>query len=246
MNRHLRSLLLSAALHVTLLAAIYFSYTTIKHSLVSDVQHPCGCCSTTIRLSAIKTEKLQQPQLLPNPKKISTTKNEKPQIKQDRVEHKKKVVEKKIVRKETTFKQVETKVEPKKLVEAVAETNTTNVSSVENQKDTHCNNEVIAPKIVKKEDANKEYLSLHVTKIISLLQENLYYPRRARKRGIEGVVQIRFTLHENGKITNIYVLKSDYEILTNAAKKTIESLDEKLPKPSEILKLTIPIEYRLK
>ena len=91
----------------------------------------------------------------------------------------------------------------------------------------------------------QEYAQLHINEIATLIKENLYYPRRARKRGIEGEVRVRFTLQEDATITNIEILSSQSEILSRAAKQTLENLSKKLPKPDEVLTLTVPIKYSL-
>ncbi len=95
---------------------------------------------------------------------------------------------------------------------------------------------------VSSEDA---YLQEHVNEIMALLKKNLYYPRMARKRGIEGKVLVRFELLENGDIENIAVLEAERDVLARAAVKTIERLDGKFPLPKEPLTLQVPILYQL-
>jgi protein TonB len=99
-----------------------------------------------------------------------------------------------------------------------------------------------------KEVCSKEkvYLDKHLKEIIKLLSENLYYPRSARKRGIEGVVKVYFTLNKDASVENIQVLSSQSDILSRAAIKTIEDLSKEFPKPQEVLMLKVPIEYRLR
>ena len=89
------------------------------------------------------------------------------------------------------------------------------------------------------------YVQLHIHEITTLIKENLYYPRRARRRGIEGEVNVRFTLQKDASVTNIEILSSQSEILSRSAKKTLENLSKKLPKPDEVLTLTVPIKYSL-
>ena len=89
------------------------------------------------------------------------------------------------------------------------------------------------------------YQDQYLQKIIALLQENLYYPRRARKMGIEGRVFISFKLLINQNITDIKVLESTHDILSRAARRTLENLQGKLPQPNEDLTLKIPIIYKL-
>jgi len=227
MNKHLSSFFLSVVIHVTLLAGIYVAYKTISQSL-SQKEHPCQCCSTTIYLSAIQTEKKVVPA---QPKQIVKSKP-KPKVKVTK--QKKKMKREKIAPQKVQ--------QPKRVMQDNNITKPINLTKNTIQQK-GCDKKVIAPP-VKKQDS-KDYLSLHVRHIVTLLKENLYYPRRARKRGIEGVVQVRFTLNKDATISNVKVLQSDFDILANAALKTIKELDGVLPKPDEVLTLTIPIEYSL-
>ncbi|WP_415397963.1 energy transducer TonB family protein [Sulfurimonas sp. CS5] len=91
----------------------------------------------------------------------------------------------------------------------------------------------------------QEYIQENIAKIVKLLQDNLYYPRRARKRGISGEVIVKFTLSKNAVVHSIEVISSKSEILSRAAVKTIEDLSGKFPIPSEELILHVPINYSL-
>ncbi|MEN8146606.1 MAG: TonB family protein [Campylobacterota bacterium] len=90
------------------------------------------------------------------------------------------------------------------------------------------------------------YVKAHITEIMALLRKNLYYPRMARKRGIQGKVMVRFELMENGEIKNITVIEAGRDILASAAVTTIERLEGKFPLPSEPLLLNVPIMYQLR
>ncbi|WP_304546525.1 energy transducer TonB [Sulfurimonas microaerophilic] len=211
-----------------------------------QAEHLCACCTTKINLNTVETNKQTQKPL------------EKKELVQKTVPKEEKKVVKKIEPKREETVVVQTQ-EPKRIEEAKtaeklqstpevvqADKNATQASqSVQEElPDTHCATEVVVEKkVTNKED---DYISLHLEEIVSLLKENLYYPRRARKQGLEGIVKIKFTLSTNGDISNIEVLNSDYEILSRAARETIENLDKKLPKPDEELTLTIPIDYDLK
>ena len=112
--------------------------------------------------------------------------------------------------------------------------------------------EKVAEKVVEKAQAlppsltpQKKYLKENLAEIIELLQENLYYPRRARKRGIEGEVILRFKLSTTAEVSDIEVISSKSDILNRGAIRTIEELSYKFPKPSEELDLKVPIFYKL-
>lgn len=92
----------------------------------------------------------------------------------------------------------------------------------------------------------KNYLDQHIQKIVSLLQENLYYPRSARKRGITGEVIVKFTLLKDATAQYIEVTSSNSKILSKAAIKTIKNLSGEFPKPQEKLIIHVPIKYQLR
>ena len=91
----------------------------------------------------------------------------------------------------------------------------------------------------------QEYMNENIKKISKLLSENLYYPRSARKRNIQGKVMVKFKLSRSAKAYDIEVTSSQSEILSRAAIRTIENLSEKFPSPQEELLLHVPISYRL-
>ena len=99
--------------------------------------------------------------------------------------------------------------------------------------------------VQKQKRLEQEYISEHIRKISQLLSENLYYPRSARKRNIQGAVIVKFTLSTSALAYNIEIVSSKNEILSRAAIKTIEDLSGSFPRPSEELVLHVPITYKL-
>jgi len=117
-------------------------------------------------------------------------------------------------------------------------------------KDSKAIENFIVPSTVKVEEKNspsleKEYIQKNLAKIRELLQENLYYPRRARKRGIEGKVLVSFKLAPDASVSDIKVLSYTNDILRRGAIKTISDLAFQFPKPKESLNLKVPIYYKL-
>ncbi|MDH3560222.1 MAG: TonB family protein, partial [Gammaproteobacteria bacterium] len=77
------------------------------------------------------------------------------------------------------------------------------------------------------DDLKKEYLRSLMTHI----EAHKYYPRRARNRDIEGVVEISFDLLENGDVTNIRT-SGGHRLLRAAAEHAIQqSLPLQIPPP---------------
>ncbi len=105
--------------------------------------------------------------------------------------------------------------------------------------------EEVAPQPVPALSAGDQYLQEHLALITKLLQEHLYYPKMARKRGITGEVMVAFELLRNGEATRINVISGERMTLNDAAIKTIERLSGRFPKPSEPITLHVPIRYEL-
>lgn len=98
---------------------------------------------------------------------------------------------------------------------------------------------------LKQEKLQKEYLEVNTQTIAELLQENLYYPRSARKKNITGKIIVKFTLGVDSRVYDIVVVESNSDILSRAAIKTISDLSGSFPKPKSELTLLVPIGYRL-
>lgn len=93
--------------------------------------------------------------------------------------------------------------------------------------------------------------SAYLKEVHQLIEENKYYPRRAKRMHRSGVVEIEFTILKDGKISNINILKGcKYSILNRAAKKTLGKIGTFQPLPnafeSDSLTLRVPINYILK
>ena len=107
----------------------------------------------------------------------------------------------------------------------------------------HVKQEVLVEQ--KETSLEEEYLNKHIQKITELLSENLYYPRSARKRNIQGEVMVKFKLSTSANAYDIEVVSSKSDILSRAAIKTIEDLSGEFPIPPEELHLHVPITYSL-
>jgi periplasmic protein TonB len=90
------------------------------------------------------------------------------------------------------------------------------------------------------------YVAENLAVIARLLKENLYYPKLARKRHIEGEVVAAFTLQTDGTIRNVTVKKHARDVLDRAAVRTIKSLSGLLPHPQSPLTLEVPIRFVLR
>jgi len=175
----------------------------------------------------------------------------------------KKKVPKKVVHKQVPLKKaapikeekvVEKVVEPEPVEEVVEEIIEEPVEAPKAVVVTPTEEAVLTPAAQEKVEApptpestpEERYIKEHISKIMALLRKNLYYPRMARKRHIQGKVMVSFELMPNGDIRNITIEEAKREILGRAAVTTIERLEGKFPLPSESLILHVPIMYQLK
>ncbi|WP_457744173.1 TonB family protein [Sulfurimonas sp.] len=169
-------------------------------------------------------------------KKVSTKtpiKPKKPKIYKKKI---KKIVKIKKIKPKVEKENIAQKESKKEVIEKVVEVSKKNLPQ---------KRKVVSTKKCETVSKEKNYINNNLNKISSLIKENLYYPRRARKRGVEGTVIVKFFLHKDATVSNIEVLSSNSEILSRAATKTILELSGKFPKPVEELTLKVPINYAL-
>lgn len=82
-------------------------------------------------------------------------------------------------------------------------------------------------------------------RVFEIIRKNLYYPKSARRRGLEGTVDIRFVLDASGKVCDLRVEKtSGCSVLDKASMKTINRCIFP-PPPDDTLTLNIPITFKL-
>jgi protein TonB len=81
------------------------------------------------------------------------------------------------------------------------------------------------------------------TAIQAAIERTKNYPRLARERGIEGVVNLRFRLNSEGSVETVEVVKSSgYEILDTAS---VRAVYRAAPMPSVDGWIEVPIAYVL-
>jgi len=81
-----------------------------------------------------------------------------------------------------------------------------------------------------------------------VLNENKHYPKMAKRRGLEGVVHVKFTLLKDGRLVDVLLYKSSgYGILDKAALSLVASIKKYRPIPDEVslvaLDFNVPIKY---
>lgn len=93
----------------------------------------------------------------------------------------------------------------------------------------------------------ENYAEENLGKIRVILSERLKYPRNALRLNQQGETVVSFTLGTNREVSQITIAQSSgFEFLDDAARKLIETSASEFPKPSKSVRITVPIEYKLR
>jgi protein TonB len=93
--------------------------------------------------------------------------------------------------------------------------------------------------------------SRYLAELQQAIARHRFYPREARRRGLEGEVAISFVIQADGRITDVRVARSSGSgSLDNAGLRTLEDLGRFQPIPEELGRsrwmLRVPITYALR
>jgi len=81
----------------------------------------------------------------------------------------------------------------------------------------------------------------YLLRLLAHIDRHKFYPRSARRRGMEGEVQVAFYLLRDGSITDLQV-KGGSKVLRNAAKQAVQQALS-LPPPPESMPLQEQIRF---
>jgi len=225
-----------------LLLSVYVVYKSFSSDKTyTDSKATIKLCNVVSEkyVEVIKPKKQEKDKVVPEVTNKKTEKLKKHKIKT-----------KKIVKQKSVKKHKIEKTQTKEFVKTKSIDNNVSDEKVEitaAKKEVDCKVQKQNIQISKQEkEIKQKFIDDNMFIIAHLLQENLYYPRRARKRGITGVVLVKFSIDINGEVDSVKVEKSSNDILSRAAIKTIENLSGEFPKPKEKLVLSVPINYELK
>jgi len=150
----------------------------------------------------------------------------------------KKVVEKKIIEKKVIKQELVQKTEvTKEIVKKVAVAKPV---------------KVIEPTVVEKTPVvpvfDAQMKTSFIAGLYSMLDEKKSYPKMAKRRKLEGVSEVSFTINKDGSIKDVFLSKSSgHKILDKAALKILHSIEFYKPIPDAVslasLNLNIPIKY---
>ncbi|MCD4668744.1 MAG: energy transducer TonB [Sulfurimonas sp.] len=168
-----------------------------------------------------------------------------PVVKKEVIKPKKKIIKKKVIKKKIVKKTIEKVIPVKKEIVKVVEPKVEQVvKRVVEKKVTP--KPVVSKPIVPTFDAKMK--TSFIAGLYEALSEKKYYPKMAKRRKLEGVVTVSFTLCKDGTIKNIFLNKScGHKILDKAALKVVKSIDIYKAIPDAVsltaLNLNIPIKY---
>lgn len=93
------------------------------------------------------------------------------------------------------------------------------------------------------EQARRHYLG----ELLAHIEEHKFYPRAARRRGMQGVIQVSFVLHDNGQIGDMLV-EDGPDVLRKAAEEAVRAaLPLPLP-PRDVacpMRVSFGMEFKL-
>jgi len=239
MIRHSSSLIFSLLFHALLFVGLFFIYISIPNYVHKEKKIPIKLCNVIIekKIPIQKVEKKTLHKDITPIKKVKKKKTLKKKNHKKKIIRHKKVVHKKIISKKPIKQEEKTQSKP-------IEKEKPQINQAKYETKREKSKKTVKIPIVQK-SIKEKFIDNNMQKIVKLLKENLYYPRSARKRGITGEVTVSFNINTNGKVDSIKIEKSHSNILSRAAKKTIQNLSGKFPKPKEKLLIHLPIDYKL-
>jgi protein TonB len=104
---------------------------------------------------------------------------------------------------------------------------------------------------VRKNDEVARLEARYLAELQRAIARHRFYPRKARKRRLEGKVTVSFVIYKDGKLKGITVANgSSHELLDKAALDTLHKLRRFKPIPDAIgreqWKLRVPINFALR
>lgn len=225
MNRYLSSFILSAFIYVSLFAGAFAFLNDDSHNFSDkDLEKP-----NVVSVCMVTPKKPQ-----PVKKKVTEKKVKKKKVKKKKIVKKPKPKPTHSLRKKTIPKN---EIVKKEKEQEIVEEKTTQKRS-----DVAPKQQVIAHK---KSTVNKEEIkakqNIFFTKIRNRINENKSYPRTARRRGIQGSVEVRFHLCNDGNVKNIEFL-SGREIFKRSI---IEAIEKSFPIEVDSSLFNFPKEFKI-
>ena len=85
--------------------------------------------------------------------------------------------------------------------------------------------------------------------LISFFANNIIYPEEAREVGIEGTVYVKFVVEKRGRVSNIQIISSPHEMLSNEVIRVFEVMHPWIPGRvngrTASSNFTIPVRFKI-
>ncbi|OIO72181.1 MAG: hypothetical protein AUJ56_02035 [Zetaproteobacteria bacterium CG1_02_49_23] len=83
----------------------------------------------------------------------------------------------------------------------------------------------------------------YLAEVMAHIEQHKWYPKAARRRGIEGEVHVRFTLHPDGTARQL-IVENGPDLLLAAAREAVEKAMP-MPAPPAIIHCPLECEFRM-
>ncbi|EQB35357.1 hypothetical protein M947_08730 [Sulfurimonas hongkongensis] len=239
-KEHKILLLLSIVVVASSLYALLqgYSYITIKHEVqpktkervLALVINPAPKkqeivkkeVTKVIKKEIVKEKVIEKPKKKPKPIKNEVVKNE--------------VVKNEVVKKEVIKQEIVKETPPQVVVKE-------EIVQVQTKQE-------IVQEVVQEEKPifDEKAKESFIAGLYEALNENKRYPKMAKRRKLEGVCEVSFTLNKDGSLRDIFLKEAcGHSILDDAALKVVRSIEFYKPIPDSVsltsLHLNIPIKY---
>ncbi|XPV70155.1 MAG: energy transducer TonB [Halarcobacter sp.] len=237
-KRYLKSFSLTLVLYSIIFVTIILNLDSIKKVKVEDNKKLISLNQVYIVPQEKKVKNQKEKKV--ETKKIIKKKIEKKIVKKQIKEKPKKV--KKLVKKDKIKKVLKPKKIPEKVVEEKIEEKTKIDERLVEKENSTQEKEIIEKKVVR--NYSKEYLEKHLKEIVKLIQQNIKYPKRAKRLNIQGEVIVEFKLLNTGEVINIKAIDG-HRFLIKSSIKAIINASKDFPKVNKTIKIKVPISYKL-
>ncbi|MGB5868022.1 MAG: energy transducer TonB [Arcobacteraceae bacterium] len=242
MNRYTKSFALTSIFYILVFVSIVYAFDTNTQLPSSQTKS-----EQIVKFTIIQEQKIIQQTIQKIVKKEIIEKPIEKIVQKEVITKKIKPIEKKIVKKiiKKTPK-IENKIVSKKQPIQKKKEHTQQQTAVNQIKKNKSN---LTKEKNNLDEINKQKINqkIYYTKIKELINKNKYYPKVAVKRGIEGIVEINFTISKTGELLSFKVINGK-----KVFKKSIcDALESSFPFPppkgllTSNTNLSLKIDYRL-
>ncbi|MBU1217535.1 energy transducer TonB [bacterium] len=244
MNRYLSSFALSIAIYVTLVATIFYSINSNKHEAKSKMESTKVVKISLLDLHQESQKQEEKKQVEPKKELQAPAPKQEPKKEPVAKAEPKKILKKvspplikdtksieKVAYKEET--QQEREKENLLQEETAAKQILSNAAVISQENDVREKQRIMAELQVKQES--------FFLKLRELINQNKFYPNSARRRGVQGNVEVKFCILENGNVENIELI-SGQTIFKNSVQ---EAIEKSFPVKVDKTLFSFPKEFKI-